>query len=258
LPLRESDLHLPPSTFLISQKYPVFGAQQSAERQILFFLYAVQFQIFTSTFAHMLIAGLPDAETAGNIATTMFSLTLTFNGVLQTPSALPGFWLFMWRVSPLTYVVGGLAGTTLHGRQVRCADNELANFNPPSGSTCKEYLAPYFKAGAPGQLYNPSATSNCQYCPVSNGDQFLAGSEIFWNQRWRNFGLGWAYIGFNIFAAVYLYYFFRVRKSTGGSKKRMSIVIHYFGVAGYWVRSLFVKHKDEDKKGKEHVNNKIY
>ena len=28
----------------------------------------------------MLIAAMPDAETAGNIATLLFSLTLTFNG----------------------------------------------------------------------------------------------------------------------------------------------------------------------------------
>ena len=58
--------------------FPVFGANQSSERQGLFLLYSIQFQIFTSTFAHMLIAGLPDAETAGNIATTMFSLIITY------------------------------------------------------------------------------------------------------------------------------------------------------------------------------------
>lgn len=59
----------------------------------------------------MLIAALPDAETAGNIATLMFSLTLTFNGVMQPPQALPGFWMFMYRVSPLTYLVDGIAAT---------------------------------------------------------------------------------------------------------------------------------------------------
>ena len=50
----------------------------------------------------MLIAALPDAETAANFATLMFSMALTFNGVFQAPSALPGFWIFMYRVSPLT------------------------------------------------------------------------------------------------------------------------------------------------------------
>ncbi|KAK9489410.1 ABC-2 type transporter-domain-containing protein [Lipomyces doorenjongii] len=238
--------------------YPVFGTHQSSERQGLFLLYQMQFYIYISTFAHLVIAGLPDAETAGNIATTLFSLTLTFNGVLQTPSALPGFWIFMWRVSPLTYLVGGLAAVGLHQRQVHCANNELAIFDPPSGQTCAEYLRPYLTAGAPGSLYNPSAVTNCQYCPISNGDQFLAASEIFWSQRWRNFGIGWAYIVFNIFGTVMLYYLIRVRKPTGGTKRTVSIMLHYLGKAGYWVRSLFTRHREGIPKGTEHLNYKVY
>ena len=71
--------------------YAVFGVQDS-DRQGLILLFCIQFFIFASTFAHMLIAALPDAETAGRIATLMFSLTLVFNGVFQSPTALPGFW----------------------------------------------------------------------------------------------------------------------------------------------------------------------
>jgi len=84
--------------------YPIFtkGGIPASGRQGLTLLLIVQFFVFTSTFAHMLIAALPDSETAGNIATLMFSLMLTFNGVFQPPQALPGFWIFMYRVSPLT------------------------------------------------------------------------------------------------------------------------------------------------------------
>jgi ATP-binding cassette subfamily G (WHITE) protein 2 (PDR) len=84
--------------------YPIYtnnGIPPSIRQgQILLLL--IQFFIFASTFAHMLISALPDSETAGNIATLMFSLTLTFNGVFQPPQALPGFWIFMYRISPLT------------------------------------------------------------------------------------------------------------------------------------------------------------
>ena len=73
--------------------WAVFGAHQSSETRVLMLLFFIEFQIFTSTFAHMVIAALPDAETAGNIATLLFSMMLTFNGVLQPPSALPGFWI---------------------------------------------------------------------------------------------------------------------------------------------------------------------
>jgi ATP-binding cassette, subfamily G (WHITE), member 2, PDR len=240
--------------------FPVFGANQPTEVQGLWLLYSMQFQIFTSTFAHMLIAGLPDAETAGNIATTMFSLILTFNGVLQPPSALPGFWLFMWRVSPLTYTVGGLAAISLHGREVECASNELAVFDPPNGQTCEQYLAPYLEQ-APGQLYNGAATSRCEYCPISNGDQFLASSRVYWDQRWRNFGIGWAYIGFNIMAAVWLYWFFRVRKrgTGGGAKAWIGKLFWYVSQAGWWVRHLFVRHPSwKHSEKRRAANDKIF
>ena len=98
----------------------------------------------------------------------------------------------------MTYLVGGWAATGLKGRLVHCAKNELANFDPPSGQTCGEYLSRYLQGGAPGQLYNPKATSQCEYCPLSSADQFLAGSNIHPSDGWRNFGIGFAYIIFNV------------------------------------------------------------
>jgi ABC-type multidrug transport system permease subunit len=239
--------------------WPVFGDDQSPQRRGLFLIYTVQFYIFASTFAHMVIAGLPDAETAGNVATTLFSLILTFNGVMQRPDALPGFWVFMWRVSPLTYIVGGLAATVLHDREVRCARNELAIFDPPGGTTCGDYLDQFLRGGAPGRLYNPISTSACEYCPLTNGDQFLAGSKIFWSHRWRNFGIGWAYIGFNVFSTVVLYYLFRVRRPSKRLPKRwFRHMAHYLQQLGHTIRGLFTTHRETVPQGKEHLNEKIY
>lgn len=79
----------------ISWYFAVFGKNQDGETRGLMLLLVVQFMLFVSTFAHMIIAAMPDAETAGNIATLLFSMMLTFNGVLQSPTALPGFWIFM-------------------------------------------------------------------------------------------------------------------------------------------------------------------
>ena len=193
--------------------YPVVGIQ-SSERQGLVLVLCIVFFIYASTFAHLCIAALPDAQTAGSIVTLLFSMTLTFNGVMQSPTALPGFWIFMYRVSPLTYWVGGMADALLYGRPISCSQDETSIFNPPSGETCGSYLAPYL-AKAPGSLQNPTATADCRYCQLTSADQFLAGTEIYWNDRWRDFGLMWVYIAFNVFGAVLLYWFFRVRKSSG-------------------------------------------
>lgn len=200
--------------------YAVNGVQ-SSDRQGLVLLFCIQFFIYASTFADFVIAALPDAETAGAIVTLLFSMALTFNGVMQTPEALPGFWIFMYRVSPFTYWVGGMAATQLHGRAVKCSAAETAIFNPPSGLTCQEYMADYM-AVAPGHLSNPNATSSCEFCSLSVADQYLASVNIYWSERWRNFGIFWAYVVFDIAVAVMLYYCFRVKKwnfSFGKRKK---------------------------------------
>jgi len=116
----------------------------------------------------------------------------------------------MYRVSPLTYFVSGIASTGLSHLPVECSASEMAIFDPPSGNSCQQYLQAYLSQST-GTLKNPNATESCQYCPLRSSDQFLANMEIFWNERWRNFSIIWAYIGFNVLAAVTLYLVFRVR-----------------------------------------------
>ena len=166
--------------------YPIYGANQASHRQGLMLLFVIQFYMFTSTFATFIISALPDAETGGTIATLLFIMATTFNGVMQPPNALPGFWIFMYRVSPLTYLIAGMTATGLHGRPIRCDTAELSVFNPPSDSTCGDYLAPYLQS-APGMLYNPSATQGCEYCQLRNADQYLASSNIckYFNPEYR-------------------------------------------------------------------------
>ncbi|KAK1150127.1 hypothetical protein N8T08_000026 [Aspergillus melleus] len=233
-----------------SYYYPVYGANQAPHRQGLMLLLIIQFYVFTSTFASFIISALPDAETGGTIATLLFMMTLVFNGVMQPPNALPGFWIFMYRVSPLTYLIAGITGTGLHGRAIECASEELSVFDPPSGQTCGQYLAAYLQA-APGQLYNPSATQGCEYCQLRNADQYLASSNIYYSERWRNFGIGWAYIGFNIFGTVLLYYMFRVKHYNPTSLVR--------GVVrgAKFICRIFKRRSGQTPKGREAENGRL-
>ncbi|KAK2590459.1 hypothetical protein QQS21_011860 [Conoideocrella luteorostrata] len=197
--------------------YPVIGIQ-SSDRQGLVLAFVIQLFIYASSFAHMTIVAMPDAHTAGAIVNVLLILSIIFSGVLQTAAALPGFWVFMYRVSPFTYWIGGVVGTELHGREIVCSEKETNIFNPPQGMTCGQYLKPLLEK-APGTLQNPEATSQCRYCTASVADQVIAGSEIFWTDRFRNFGIMWAYIAFNIFMAILLYYLFRVKQWNKGSSK---------------------------------------
>ncbi|KAK0310505.1 hypothetical protein LTR54_007545 [Friedmanniomyces endolithicus] len=192
--------------------YPVVGVQ-SSERQVLVLLLAIVFMLYASSFAHFMIAAMPDAQTAAALVTLIFSMSLIFNGVMQSPTALPGFWIFMYRLSPFTYWVASMADALLYGRPIVCAADETSVFDPPAGETCGSYMAPYLTQ-APGVLQNPQATAGCQYCGLTSANQFLAGINVSYSDRWRDFGLMWVYVGFNVFGAVLLYWFFRVRKST--------------------------------------------
>lgn len=191
--------------------YPLAGAEQSSLRQGLVLLYCIQFFVYASSFSHLVIAAMSDVQAASSVIVLLFSMMLSFNGVLQPPNALPGFWIFMYRVSPLTYWVGGLVATVLHGRQVRCSSSELSVFDPPARETCGSYMAPYL-ALAPGHLENPGDTAACRYCALSTADQLLEASEINWSHRWRDFGIVWAYVLFNIAMATLLYYVCRVKQ----------------------------------------------
>ncbi|KKA28728.1 hypothetical protein TD95_004420 [Thielaviopsis punctulata] len=196
--------------------YPVVGIQAS-QRQVLVLMFIMQLMVYASSFAQMTIAAVPDAETASGIVTLLVIMCISFCGVLQTPTALPGFWIFMYRVSPFTYWIAGIAATMLHGRRVECSAAETSRFDPPAGQTCGEYLAAYMRL-APGTLQNPNDTADCKYCSISVADEYLAPSKIFWSERWRNYGLVWVYVFFNVMVAVATYWLFRVRTSRKTSK----------------------------------------
>jgi ABC-type multidrug transport system permease subunit len=81
---------------------------------------------------------------------------------------LPVFWRYtMYRISPASYLIGGVLSAVLEKVPVICNPTELATFNPPGGQTCGAYAADYLQH-AIGYLVNANSTSDCQYCPLSD------------------------------------------------------------------------------------------
>ncbi|KAL1724115.1 ABC-2 type transporter-domain-containing protein [Schizophyllum commune] len=181
-----------------------------AERGGLMFLFVFAFFLFTSTFAHLSIVASETAEAGSNLAQLCFSLCLLFCGVLATRPTL-GWWIWLNRVSPFTYLVNGMLTVGVAHAEVHCSDIEYITVQPPSGRTCGDFLGPYIES-AGSQLSNPNATSDCTICSISSTDAFLKQLDLNYDDRWMNFGIMWVYIGFNIFAAIGLYYLARVPK----------------------------------------------
>ncbi|KAJ9113738.1 ABC multidrug transporter afr2 [Naganishia adeliensis] len=187
-------------------------------RGILMFLLVWAFLLFTSTFTHLIISFNDTAENGGNIANLLFSLCLIFCGVLASKDTMPGFWIFMYRVSPFTYLASAMLSTGVGNARVVCSAVEYVKFQPPTGQTCQQWVAAYQNA-AGGYLQNPDATADCSFCPASSTDAVLATFNVLYSERWRNLGILFAFIIFNAFAAVGLYWLARVPKNPRRMKK---------------------------------------
>lgn len=186
------------------------------ERSGLMFLLILAFYLWVSTFTHFIIAGVETAETGANIGQLMFSLALIFCGVLATKDTFPKFWIFVYYLSPFTYLVSGMLSTGVAKAPIKCSSIEYLTLQPPPNQTCGTFLELYSNATGGGEIVNPEATSDCKYCTLSSTDQFLAQLNIEYGDRWRNFGILLCYCVFNVLMALVMYWWIRVPK---GSKK---------------------------------------
>jgi ABC-type multidrug transport system permease subunit len=78
----------------------------------------------------------------------------------------------------------------------------------------------FITAAGDGLVLNPDAREACQFCSVTSTNFFMRMLNLNFNNRWRDFGLMWVYIIFNVFGAMGLYWLARVPKGakTEGSK----------------------------------------
>ncbi|KAI8586359.1 ABC-2 type transporter-domain-containing protein [Geranomyces variabilis] len=192
---------------------------QTAERGLLSFLFVNAFMLMASTFTSMMIAGIETAEAAGNLGNLAFSLCLIFCGVLVPKASMPKFWLFVYYLSPFTYLVEGMLGTALGNTNVVCSDIEYLNLQPPAGQTCGQYMQDYISV-AGGYLREPDATSDCSFCRVSDTNVFLASFDIYYAHRWRDLGILYLYTVFNAAVACWIYWKARVPKNPPSTKTK--------------------------------------
>ena len=185
-----------------------------AERGALMFLMLLAFLLFTSTFTDMVIAGFETAEMGGSIANMMFLMSLVFCGILAPPDDLPGFWIFMYRLSPFSYLASAMLSIGVANTQVTCAANEFVRFQPLQGQTCGDYMNSYISVVG-GYLLDPNATRECAYCTIRDTNVYLDSVQISYADRWMNFGIMWVFIVFNICASLVVYWLARMPKKHG-------------------------------------------
>lgn len=188
------------------------------ERGVLMWLLLSSFMVYTSTMGQLCISFNEIADNAANLAVMLFTMCLNFCGVLAGPDKLPGFWIFMYRCNPFTYLIQGILGTGLANAKVHCAAEEFVRVTPPANTTCKEFLGAYIQY-AGGYLLNDSATTQCDFCQMNTTNAFLKSVNTNYGDRWRNFGIFNAFTIFNVVMTVFFYWLARVPKGTREKKK---------------------------------------
>ncbi|KAF3912490.1 hypothetical protein ABW20_dc0105898 [Dactylellina cionopaga] len=206
--------------------YPI-GLYKNAEytdtmhtRGVLAILLVWVIYLFAGSFAIMMIAGMDSPDIASALTNLLAIMMYAFCGILGGPKTLPRFWIFMYRINPLTYFVSSFMATSLGEAPVRCAENEYQTFLAPGNLTCSEYMGPFVSAVG-GYVLDPLASGEaCQYCQMNNTDQFLNKINSDFSTRWRDFGIIWVYVLFNTAAAIAFYWLFRVPKGKNPMAKQ--------------------------------------
>nr|QFR37216.1 ABC transporter [Cyberlindnera americana] len=201
--------YYPPAFYQNAEPYHEVNA-----RGAYAWFFSILFYVYIGTMAHMCMAPLDLVDSAGNLGSLLFTMCLNFCGVLVTKEAMPGFWVFMYRVSPFTYYIEGFLTNAVAHNDIVCADNEYRVLVPPTGETCEDYLSDYIASQGTGYILDPSATDSCSLCPMSSTDDFIASLKLNYDNRWRDVGIFIAFIFFNMIMAVFFYWLARVPKKS--------------------------------------------
>lgn len=105
----------------------------------------------------------------------------------------------MYHFTPFTYLIEGLLANAVDNIPAYCQASDFSVLNStPNGETCGSYFQSYLAANG-GYVNNPNATSGCQVCQYSNGNQYTAQLNIFYDHRWsRDYPIMWGYTIFNL------------------------------------------------------------
>ncbi|WXC60578.1 hypothetical protein SNK03_006457 [Fusarium graminearum] len=205
----------------IGLRHNALEVNEGPEREALMFLFILAFMNFAGTFTNMVLSAVGSAEAAGNLTNLLHSLSLIFCGILVSPDAMPGFWIFMYRVSPFTYFFSGVLSVGLGNSHISCSTEEYLHFSPPPSMNCSAYLEPYIEA-FDGYLTSESmgSTTECVFCSGNDTNIFLETVSANYDDRWRNFGIFWVYIIFNMAAAPLLFWLTKVPKDKMSNGKK--------------------------------------
>ena len=160
--------------YFVCWYYTVGFSSDSNKAGATFFVMLMYEFVYTGI-GQFIAAYAPNATFASLMNPLLIGTLVSFCGVLVPYSQITPFWRYwIYWLNPFNYLMGSMLVFTVWDTDVHCADQEFARFDPPNGSTCGEYLAPFLQG--PGQsmnLVNADATAECMVCQYTRGSDYL-------------------------------------------------------------------------------------
>ncbi|KAJ5441500.1 CDR ABC transporter [Penicillium cf. griseofulvum] len=191
--------------------YPVGFPTDSGNAGYVF-LMTILFFLFQASWGQWVCAFAPSFTVISNVLPFFFVMVNLFNGIVRPYAAYPVFWKYwMYYVNPVTWWLRGVLSAVLPQVQIECTSREATHFNPPPGQTCSAYAGDFVDSAKVGYLVNPQATADCQYCPITDGVQYMANLNVHLDDKWRCFGIFLAFVIINWALVYFFIYTVRVR-----------------------------------------------
>ncbi|OQE43412.1 hypothetical protein PENCOP_c003G07407 [Penicillium coprophilum] len=191
--------------------YPV-GFPTDSSNAGYVFLMTILFFLFQASWGQWVCAFAPSFTVISNVLPFFFVMVNLFNGIVRPYADYPVFWKYwMYYVNPVTWWLRGVLSAVLPQVKIECTSLEATHFNPPSGQTCDAYAGDFVDSAKVGYLVNPKATADCQYCPFTDGAQYMANLNVHNDDKWKCFGIFLAFVIINWALVYFFIYTVRVR-----------------------------------------------
>ncbi|KYQ91325.1 ABC transporter G family protein [Tieghemostelium lacteum] len=193
--------------------YWMTGLQHSAEKFIFFLLAS----FVNTVLGHALVRGVSTISKNIHLASTLAPVVLAplalLAGFMIFKPQIPGWWIWLFWISPVHYVFEGIMSNEHYGKVYRCEPHELI---PPP-------IIPNFNVSY------PQGFEGNQACPYQNGNQFLERLGFAQNNwfKWVDLAITcafiilywiWAYIALRKLS------FHNIRNQDKSKSKKKSIV----------------------------------
>lgn len=194
--------------------YTVGFPADSARAGSTFFV-MLMYEFLYTGIGQFIAAYAPNEVFAALVNPLLLGTLVSFCGVLVPYGQIQAFWRYwMYYLNPFNYLMGSMLTFSLWGQDVKCSEVELARFDPPANTTCRNYLESYLQGiGRAANLLNPDDTSQCKVCTYTKGEDYL------FNLNLKHYYYGWrdaaivVLMVFSSYALVYVLMKLRTKTS---------------------------------------------